>query len=90
MSFDWRSEFASGALVQRSQFDDLLRVDFDPELGLLGRRFKSAEESEKPRAEDLPLCIPFVDDTRLLLQEFEHRNAGARSPYSCNRKTRPT
>ena len=90
MSFDWRSEFASGALVQRSQFDDLLRVDFDPELGLLGRRFKSAEESEKPRAEDLPPCIPFVDDTRLLLQEFEHRNAGARSPYSCNRKTRPT
>ena len=22
--------------------------------------------------------------------EFEHRHAGARSPYSCNRKTRPT
>ena len=85
MSFDWRSEFASGALVQRSQFDDLLRVDFDPELGLLGRRFKSAEESEKPRAEDLPPCIPFVDDTRLLLQEFVGAIRGELEPTTTGR-----
>ena len=30
---------------------------------------------------------PLVDETR---SEFEHRHAGARPPYSCHRKTRPT
>ncbi len=85
MSFDWRSEFASGVLVQRSQFDDLVRVDFDPGLGLSGRRFKSAEESEKPQAEDLPPCIPFVDDTRLLLQELVGAIRGELEPTTTGR-----
>ena len=85
MSFDWRSEFASGVLVQRSQFDDLVRVDFDPGLGLSGRRFKSAEESEKPKVEDLPPCIPFVDDTRLLLQEFVGAIRGELEPTTTGR-----
>ncbi len=85
MSFDWRSEFASGVLVQRSQFDDLVRVDFDPGLGLSGRRFKSAEESEKQQAVDLPPCVPFVDDTRLLLQELVGAIRGELEPTTTGR-----
>ena len=70
MSFRWRSEFSAGVLVQRDQFDDLVRVDFKPELGRSGPRFKSAEESELARVEELAPCTPFVDDSRQLLQEF--------------------
>ena len=32
----------------------------------------------------------FDSQQRVGEAEFEHRHAGARSPYSCNRKTRPT
>jgi predicted dehydrogenase len=70
MTFNWRSEFASGVLIQESQFDDLVRVDFQPELGLTGSRFKTAKESEPTRREDLEPCVPFVDDSRLLLAEW--------------------
>jgi predicted DNA-binding protein (UPF0251 family) len=77
MSFSWRTEFASGVLIQRSQFGDLVRVDFDPTLGLSGHRFKSEEEAEPSRAEDLPPCIPFIDDSRLLLEEFSQANQKA-------------
>lgn len=85
MSFEWRSEFSSGALLQRSQFDDLVRVDFDPGLARSGPRFKSAEESELPQAEDLPPCIPFVDDTRLLLQELVGAIHGELEPSTTGR-----
>jgi predicted dehydrogenase len=70
MIFNWRSEFSGGVLIQQSQFDDLVRVEFEPGLGLSGTRFKGAEESEPPRREELEPCIPFIDDSRLLLEEL--------------------
>lgn len=70
MTFNWRSEFSSGALIQQSQFDDLVRVDFQPELGLTGTRFKTEEESEPMVVEELKSCVPFVDDSRMLLEEL--------------------
>ncbi len=70
MTFNWRSEFSAGALIQQSQFDDLVRVDFQPELGLKGSRFKTEEESEPMLIEELEPCVPFVDDSRQLLAEF--------------------
>ncbi len=70
MMFRWRTEFPSGVLVQRSQFDDLFRVEFQPELGLYGSRFKTAEESEPMTPETLAPCVPFRDDSRLLLMEL--------------------
>jgi predicted dehydrogenase len=70
MTFNWRSEFSSGALIQQSQFDDLARVDFQPKLGLTGSRFKRAEEAEPIQIEELEPCVPFVDDSRLLLAEL--------------------
>jgi predicted dehydrogenase len=76
MSFSWRTEFDSGVLIQQSQFDDLVRVDFEPELGLSGARFKTEEESEPGRFEKLPPCVPFIDDSRLLLAEFSRAVTG--------------
>lgn len=70
MSFSWRSEFERGVLLQRSQFDDLVRVDFRPELGLSGSRFKTETEAEVPVPEALPACTPFIDDSGMLLEEF--------------------
>jgi predicted dehydrogenase len=70
MTFHWRTEFESGVLIQRSQFDDLVRVDFRPKLGLSGRRFKTADESEPAEPEELAPCVPFVDDSRRLLAEW--------------------
>ncbi len=70
MTFNWRSEFSSGALIQQSQFDDLVRVEFQPELGLSGARFKTEEESEPMLIEELEPCVPFVDDSRQLLAEL--------------------
>ncbi len=70
MEFSWRSDFERGTLTQRAQFDDLVRVDFRPELGLEGPRFKGAGEAERPVVEALDACVPFVDDTRLLLADF--------------------
>jgi predicted dehydrogenase len=81
MAFSWRSDFERGTLTQRAQFDDLVRVDFRPELGLEGPRFKGAGEAEKPVAEALDACVPFVDDTRLLLADFVS---------SCRGKAEPT
>ena len=48
------------------------------------------------RARDVLFTAPYLDETLAFLvpdhrrSEFEHRHAGARSPYSCNRKKRPT
>jgi predicted dehydrogenase len=70
MTFNWRSEFSSGVLIQQSQFDDLVRVEFEPELALTGARFKTAEESEPMVTEELEPCVPFVDDSRGLLAEL--------------------
>ena len=70
MTFKWRSEFNSGVLIQQSQFDNLVRIDFQPELGLTGTRFKTEEESEPMLIEELEPCVPFVDDSRLLLAEL--------------------
>ena len=70
MTFRWRSEFDSGVMIQRSQFDDLVRIDFQPELGLSGPRFKMAEASEAIQPEELAPCVPFVDDSRQLLAEL--------------------
>jgi predicted dehydrogenase len=70
MCFSWRSDFEGGTLVQRQQFDDLVRVDFRPQLGLSGPRFKTSEEAEPQIVEELDDCTPFVDDSRLLLDEF--------------------
>ena len=85
MTFSWRSEFASGVLVQRSQFDDLVRVDFRPELGLTGPRFKTSDESELTQKEELPPCIPFVDDSRLLLTELVRAIRGEVEPDTTGR-----
>jgi len=70
MCFSWRSDFERGTLVQREQFDDLVRVDFRPELALSGSRFKTGEEAEPKVIEELADCTPFIDDSRLLLQDF--------------------
>ena len=70
MDFRWRSDFERGALIQREQFADLVRVDFDRGLGLRGPNFKGDREAETPVVEPLGPCTPFVDDTRGLLAEF--------------------
>lgn len=70
MHFRWRTEFEGGALIQREQFEDLVRVDFDRGLGLRGPNFKGDGEAETPVVEPLGPCTPFVDDTRGLLAEF--------------------
>ncbi len=70
MFFSWRSDFESGALIQRRQFDDLVRVDFQPELGLSGPRFKAQGEAEPLVVEDLEPCTAFLDDSRGLLLEL--------------------
>jgi hypothetical protein len=70
MSFRWRSDFEGGTLVQQQQFEDLVRVEFRPELGLTGPRFKAAGEAEPETVEELAPCTPFVDDSRLLLADF--------------------
>ena len=70
MEFRWRSEFSRGVLIQQSQFDDLIRIDFQPEMGLSGSRFKEEGESEPSYTEKIPLCIPFIDDSRMLLDEL--------------------
>ncbi len=70
MAFSWRSDFEGGTLTQRAQFDDLVRVDFDPDLGRTGPRFKTADQAEPQVVEKLARCTPFVDDTSELLTEF--------------------
>ncbi len=80
MSFSWRSDFEGGTLVQRQQFDDLVRVDFQPELGLAGSRFKMTGEAEPQVAEELAPCTPFVDDSRLLLRDFVGSVRGESEP----------
>jgi predicted dehydrogenase len=80
MSFSWRSDFERGTLVQREQFDDLVRVDFDPALALSGPRFKDPGQAETEVREDLEECIPFIDDSRLLLQDFVQSIRGEAEP----------
>jgi predicted dehydrogenase len=85
MSFSWRTEFDSGVLIQQSQFDDLVRVDFEPGLGLSGVRFKTADDAEPGRVEKLPPCVPFIDDSRLLLAEFTKAVGGEVEPVTTGR-----
>jgi hypothetical protein len=80
MRFSWRSDFEAGTLVQRQQFHDLVRVEFRPELGLTGPRFKTAGEAEPQVVEELAPCRPFVDDSRLLLGEFVRSVRGETEP----------
>jgi predicted dehydrogenase len=85
MSFCWRSDFDKGALVQRRQFDDLVRVQFRPELGLSGPRFKTADEAEPATREQLAPCTPFVDDSRVLLTELIEAVRGEADPITTAR-----
>ena len=85
MDFRWRSEFGRGALIQREQFEDLVRVDFDPGLGLRGSNFKGDAEAEKPAPEPLAPCTAFVDDTRDLLAEFLSAVRGESEPVTTAR-----
>ena len=82
MDFRWRSDFERGALIQREQFEDLARVDFDRSLGLSGPRFKVDAGAETPVEEQLEPCIPFVDDTRELLSEFLRAGRGEAQPVT--------
>ena len=82
MDFRWRSDFERGSLIQREQFDDLVRVDFDHGLGLRGPNFKGAGEAEAPVVEPLRPCTPFVDDTRELLNEFLRAVRGEEEPVT--------
>ncbi len=82
MDFRWRSEFERGTLIQREQFEDLVRVDFDRGLGLRGPNFKGDAEAETPVAEALEACVPFVDDTRGLLNEFLRAVRGEAEPMT--------
>ncbi|MCY4400695.1 MAG: Gfo/Idh/MocA family oxidoreductase [Gemmatimonadetes bacterium] len=82
MDFRWRSDFERGALIQREQFGDLARVDFDRGLGLSGPRFKVDADAETPVEERLEPCIPFVDDTRELLSEFLRAGRGEAQPVT--------
>ncbi len=82
MDFRWRSDFERGSLIQREQFDDLVRVDFDRGLGLRGPNFKGDAEAETPVAEPLEPCTPFVDDTRGLLAEFLEAIRGESDPVT--------
>ena len=85
MDFRWRSEFEGGALIQREQFEDLVRIDFDRGLGLRGPNFKGDEEAERPVEESLPRCVPFIDDTRELLSEFLRAMRGEAEPVTTAR-----
>ncbi len=85
MDFRWRSEFEGGALIQREQFEDLVRIDFDRGLGLRGPNFKGDEEAERPVEESLPRCVPFIDDTRELLSEFLRAMRGEAEPVTTDR-----
>ncbi len=82
MDYRWRSDFERGSLIQREQFDDLVRVDFDRGLGLRGPNFKGADEAEVPVEEPLRPCTPFVDDTRELLNEFLRAIRGEEEPVT--------
>ena len=85
MDFRWRSDFERGALIQREQFEDLVRVDFDRGLGLRGPNFKGRGEAETPVVEPLSSCAPFVDDTRALLNEFLRAVRGEAEPVTTAR-----
>lgn len=85
MSFCWRSDFESGALIQRSQFDDLVRVEFRPELGLSGPRFKTGPEAEPVIVEELEPCTAFFDDSRGLLLELVRAVGGRVEPVTTAR-----
>lgn len=85
MDFRWRTEFEGGALIQREQFEDLLRVDFDRGLGLRGSNFKGDAEAEAPVPEPLAPCEAFIDDTRGLLAEFLCAVRGEAEPVTTAR-----
>lgn len=85
MDFRWRTEFEGGALIQREQFEDLVRVDFDRGLGLRGSNFKGDAEAETPVSEPLARCTAFIDDTRELLAEFLCAVRGEAEPVTTAR-----
>ena len=85
MDFRWRTEFEDGALIQREQFEDLVRVDFDRGLGLRGSNFKGDAEAETPVPEPLAPCTAFIDDTRELLAEFLRAVRGEAEPVTTAR-----
>ena len=85
MDFRWRTEFERGALIQREQFEDLVRVDFDRGLGLRGSNFKGDAEAETPVPEPLAPCTAFIDDTRELLAEFLRAVRGEAEPVTTAR-----
>jgi hypothetical protein len=66
--FRWRTDCSGGALIQKGQFGDLHLVEFQPELGLTGERFKEEAETLLPLSVDTAQA--FIDDTRLMLTRF--------------------
>ena len=68
--FQWRTDFRDGVLIQKDQFSDLFRVDFQKNISLLGNNFKNSDEAETLVPIILKKDKPFFDDTNGLLNEF--------------------
>ena len=68
--FQWRTDFRDGVLIQNDQFSDLLIVNYQKKLSLIGNNYKSYDEAESLNPIVLKKDEPFIDDTNGLLNEF--------------------
>ncbi len=62
-----------------------MRVEFQPKLGLEGARFKEANEAEPYCTEKLAQCVPFIDDSSMLLDELVRAIRGQQAPITTAR-----
>ena len=68
--FHWRTDFRDGVLIQKDQFSDLFRVNYQKKISLIGNNFKNSDEAESLDPIILKKDKPFIDDTNGLLNEF--------------------
>ena len=69
-TFEWRTDFPAGALIQKAQFGDLFQVTQQPHLATEGKLYKTASEAELLQPIPLETSTDFIDDTKGLLNEF--------------------
>lgn len=69
-SFEWRTDFQDGVVIQKDQFCDLNFAQLESKLGLIGKNFKTEKDAEILNKVKISKDKSFESDTFKYLQDY--------------------
>ena len=70
LSFEWRTDFQKGIIIQKDQFANLNYVEFDSKISMTGKNFKTAKDAEVLKKIKMTQDKGLLSDTHKYLQDY--------------------